>query len=85
MQKKVDHYSDEYKQLKDLIKGKFSGYSYNQKLLNRNHGIPYVNIKDLSDEKKAFYLNPDKVDTFVKENAYRENVKQKTISKMPFS
>lgn len=72
-------YSNEYKQLKEIITEKFSGTTFNQKALSRVDGVPYVNIKDLSDEKKFYKLNPEKIDTFVMRKFYEGNPTQRHV------
>jgi len=67
--------------LKELIKARFSGFTYSQKALNRVNGVPYVNIKDLAEESSLFYLNQDKIETFVDSEVYRENERQRQIKK----
>lgn len=70
-------FGPEYIQLGNLVKDYFSGSNYNQKYLNSNEGIPYLNIKDLSDEKRFFKLNPEKVNTFISPLFYEGNSTKK--------
>jgi type I restriction enzyme M protein len=81
LHKSTISYSDEYKRLKDIIKEKYAGFTYSQKVLNRTDGIPYVNIKDLSDEKQFYNLNPEKIDTFLDPKAYDEKSRQRPVPK----
>lgn len=75
--------SKEYKKLKEITTS-FSGFNYKAADLTRTGGIPYVNIKDLSNEKKFFYLNREKIDTYIslelrKKNNLIRNIKKDSI------
>lgn len=68
-------FSNDYKKLRELITDKFSGKTYSQKVLNRNSGVPYINIKDLSDEKKVFSLLLNNIDVFVDTQTFAKTAK----------
>lgn len=81
LNKSTVSYTNEYKQLKELIIERFSGVTFNQKALSTIDGIPYVNIKDLSDEKRFYNLNTERIDTFVIRKFYEGNPTQKHVPK----